>query len=76
MNRNLMQQMENDLMQVVHEYSILYCLSPRDLLPFITSMLIGQLTLCDFSDDHIRKTFDKIFESYKRKKANIEAKYD
>lgn len=60
--------LQEDLIEVLGKYSLLYCLSPRDLLPFLCGTLTGQFAISDYSEEFVKKTLDKIFDNFKEKR--------
>ena len=64
--------LQYELLSIVDKYKILYCLSPRDLLPFLTATLTGQFAISEYSEEFVKKTLDRIFEKYKEKKLELE----
>lgn len=51
---------------------MLYCLSPKDLLPFLTATLCGQFALAELSEEKVKATLDRMFKSYKEIKERMD----
>ena len=64
--------LQDDLTNVVNQYALLYCLSPRDLLPFMTGTLTGQFAISDYSEEFVKKTLDRMFDKFKEKRQLID----
>lgn len=65
-------QVYKEIQNAIGEIALVYCLSAKDLCPFFSSTLCGQLALAGYSEEFVKETFDRMFESYLRIKKEKE----
>jgi hypothetical protein len=65
------EEMHEELARVLHKYSLLYCLSPRDLLPFLSATITGQFAISDYSEEFVKQALDRIFDKFKEKRKQM-----
>lgn len=54
------------------EIALIYCLSPKDLLPFLAATLSGQFALAGLNENQVKEALDRMFKSYKKIKERME----
>lgn len=62
-----------EIQDSIKEIGFLYCLSPKDLVPFLIATLCGQFALAGYSEEFIKKTLDHMFESYLKIKKRLDS---
>jgi len=55
-----------EIQEAIKEIGLFYCLSPKDLVPFLTATWCGQMALCGYSEEFVKRTLDHMFDEYKR----------
>lgn len=61
-----------EFQKALRNIMMLYCLSPKDLLPFLTATLCGQFALAELSEEKVKATLDRMFNKYKEHKERME----
>lgn len=65
---------QEEIRHTISKIGLIYDLSNKDLVPFLTATLCGQLVLAGYSSEFVKNTLDHMFESYlkiKERKVNI-----
>lgn len=66
---------QEQIQEAIKEIAFIYCLSAKDLMPFLTATWCGQMAVCEYSEEFTKKTLDHMFENYlKIKKKNNRSK--
>lgn len=60
------------LQEAIAQIGLVYCLNSQDLLPFLTATLSGQFALAELSEEKVKATLDRMFDSYKKIKERME----
>lgn len=63
-----------EIQEAIKAIGFLYCLSPKDLVPFLTATLSGQFALAGYSEEFVKKALERIFESYLNIKKRLDNK--
>lgn|GEM_PF-6937625 len=61
-----------EIQDFIRELGVIYCLNSKDLVPFFTATLCGQLALAGYKEEFVKETLDRMFESYKKIKLRME----
>ena len=62
-----------ELQDFIRDLGLIYCLNSKDLLPFFTATLCGQLALAGCTEEAVREALDMMFDEYKRIKTKMES---
>jgi len=57
---------QQEMQKATMEIGFLYCLNSKDLLPFLTATLCGQFAIAGLSENKVKETLDRVFDSYKK----------
>lgn len=61
-----------EIQRTIGKIALIHCLNSKDLLPFLTSTLCGQFALAGLSEEKVKATLDRMFDSYKVIKERME----
>jgi len=62
-----------ELHKEIQDFMLLKCLSRKEILAFLTTTLVGTLALEDYSDEFVKKTFDRCYNQYLKKKKEFKS---
>lgn len=54
----------NEIEKAIKEIGFFYCLNAKDLMPFLTNTWCGQMALCEYSEEFVKKTLDHMLKKY------------
>ena len=57
---------QKEIQEAIISIALKYCLNRKEILSFFTATVAGQFALCELSEDFVKLTLDKMYESYIR----------
>ena len=53
-----------DMQDSMKTIACFYCLNAKDWMPFLTATWCGQMALCDYDKEFVKRTLDHMFDKY------------